>query len=176
MSYEAAAMKCRKALDIFQRKNFSTWKGLPPGCLLSDLLQLWPSVDEGALFDSLGKNCVSTSYRSCLVPDYYNPVRIWERQGHILQLDVDDPLPDTSAGSLLTQLGDPEVKIDAGYGFASLTQGEWFYGKCGLSLLYVEEEDRIEALSVFIPSELTLYVENLRIKRKASPLPKRLQS
>lgn len=171
----ATTIQCYEALEIFQKKDFSEWTGLPSTCLLSDLLQLWAPADEGAMIGPLGDKRISTSYRYCSVPGYNDPVRVWTMRGRILQIDVEDPLPDYSARTLLEQLGAPEAKIDATYGFAYLGQGEWFYGERGLSLIFMAEDDRIKTLSVFVSSDIYYYIDLLRIERDSRPLPKRVR-
>lgn len=164
-----SSRSCRDALIAFQSKDFAHWRGLPRHCDLSELLRLWPAADSGAMLGPLGRECNSTSYRYCAVPGYGQPVRVWYVDRLVVQIDVDDPLPDQPATTLLTQLGNPDARLDARYGYASLAQGEWFYGLRGLSLLCLQEEDRIEALSAFMPTRLEDYQEHMRVDRSAHP-------
>jgi hypothetical protein len=172
MMPQQSSRSCREVLEIFQDKDLVQWPGLPMHCDFFELLQLWPAADAGALLGPLGRECHPTSYRYCAVPGYEMPVRVWYARGIVVQIDVDDPLRGRSAKTLLTQLGTPDARLDARYGYAAIEQGEWFYGHRGLSLLCLEEEDLIAALSGFALVGLGYYRERLRIDRGAHPMVK----
>lgn len=163
---------CHETLTTFGEKAFGEWHGLAPDCKLSELARLWPVADAGAMLGPLGSEHRATSYDYYEVPGYAQPVRVWHVRGNIIEMDVEDPLPGQSAATLLNQLGAPDVKTDVHYGYAHFHEGEWFYGRRGLSLLYVAQEDRFQALAVFPPTTLAHYSQRLRIERGARPMPK----
>lgn len=162
---------CRAALNIFAGQTFGDWRGLPADCGLNTLARLWQAMDAGVMLGSLGSKRCSTFYDYYRVPAYAQPVRVWHAHGSVKQIDVDDPLPEQSAETLLNRLGAPEVKSDVSYGFASFPEGEWFYGQRGLSVLYIAQEDRIQTLAVFPPTTFADYEQHLRIERAAHPMP-----
>lgn len=163
MHYQSVMERCRNAQGIFQAKAFREWRGLPPTCRMSELMRTWRAADEGSMVGNLGERRIPTSYRYCTVPNYSVPVRVWHLRGRPVQIDAEDFSSAIIDIALLSHLGPPDEKLDARFGYTILPEGEWFYGKRGLSLIYAQAENRIVAVAAFVPMDLKHYVERVRI-------------
>lgn len=156
---------CFAALARVADCTLIDWNGLPPGCRLADLETFCQPVAAPALDLALGdKREPATARRYHCATG--RSLRAWSRDGGLVQLDIDGPLPLDP-----TPLGEPEARLTARIGFATYAGGEWVFARRGLAVGVSPDPGVVLYAAVFVPTSVDSYRERIRIDRAQRPAP-----
>jgi len=134
-------------------------EGLPKGMTLKEAATTLGA--DPALFGRwfIGEPQDEVFYTQADVPGYDGGVRIWFRDGVVLQVTGAWPQMDTGA---LAALGDPDDRLDFRMDTLVVPEGERVYAARGLAVRLNRTEDLVVGLSVFPPTTPARYREALR--------------
>jgi hypothetical protein len=139
---------------------------VPLGCPLSDVEALWPAADTPALDLALGDEGQPAQVRQFQLPGG-RWVRAWSRDGVLVELDLDGPVALDP-----NELGEPEARLTAHFGFAAYPEGERVFARRGLIVGVSPDEGVVLYAAVFPPTSVDEYVRWLRIDRVQRPTPR----
>lgn len=166
----SAPDRLASALASFLARDLQDWRGLPDGVTLEDLEQFLP-VDRA--FDGvapLGERFRRAEWVAGLADGFPDGVRVWVRGGRVVALDAQRMDVDEVAG-LLSQLGEPEARLDAFLGPMPAPRGEWVYPERGVTLFVAGEGAFVDRVVVYAPTTLDEYLQHLRPDTHVVPLP-----
>ena len=151
---------CEAALNLFARRRFGEWAGLPV-CTLDKVTQVFPLLNQGVgsgrLFDQ------PAEYRMVTVDGYPRPVAAWFQDERLKMLDAEYPDPAGNLADELQSLGPPESKLDSEWDIHHLAQGEWVWPSRGISAQVNSGNRVVLRLRTFTPVSLEQYRQYLRI-------------
>jgi hypothetical protein len=147
------------ALQAFVARDLPRIEGLPEGMTLKEAATTLGAdpASFGRWF--IGEPQDEVFYTQADVPGYEGGVRIWFRDGVVLQVTGAWPQMDTGA---LAALGDPDDRLDFRMDTLVVPEGERVYAARGLAVRLNRTEDRVVGLSVFPPTTPARYRDALR--------------
>jgi hypothetical protein len=164
--------RTKTALQIFSRRDFGAWSGLPRATPLADIARLFPLEDDWRGVGRLGSDLKETRYAYITIEGFEQQVRIWlNEDNNIILMDVEYPTLPFSLSSLLDRLGTPDAKLDSYFGMLFLQQSEWIYANRGLTLFINPENSALLRIAVYASSTLDEYVKSLRLNLKIRRMP-----
>lgn len=159
MSPHAIPSDAARALSAFASRRFSEWRGLAPDGSLADLTARATLLDERVGHGISGARRRWSQVRLVRFARYPEPVQAWFAEGRLWMLDVDYPaLPEPPAGIF----GVPETRLDCHWDLLALQDGEWASPSRGLSAIVNPATERYLRLSVFVPTTMTSWLQDIR--------------
>lgn len=152
-------MTAESALQAFVARDLPQIEGLPEGMTLKEAATTLGAdpASFGRWF--IGEPQDEVFYTQADVPGYKGGVRIWFRDGVVLQVTGAWPQMDTGA---LAALGDPDDRLDFRMDTLVVPEGERVYAARGLAVRLNRTEDRVVGLSLFPPTTPARYRDALR--------------
>lgn len=155
---------CRRALRAFAESSFAGWVGLPRGCTMADVTDAFPLLNQGVGSGHLGRSQRQAEFRMVVAEGYAQPVRAWFDAGSLIMLDAEQPEPGFDLSGLLEKLGPPDALLDFFWDVIEIEKGERVYAARGIVFFVNPGNGRLLRLTVFNPTTLDEYYENLRLE------------
>ena len=153
--------ECADARDRITRVELVRWPGLPSGCRPSELFpELSDDTSQWAV-RPLGGEYERAAFAVVDLPGYYRPT-VSVRDGAVVMFDGMNPRLAGGLEPLVSDLGDPEARLDYRHGTLSVERGEWVYPSRGATLFVNTTADAALHVALFRPMTCEQYLRLLR--------------
>jgi|SRR5687767_9636821 len=158
------AEPCRIALQMFAEKRFVNWRGLPQGCVLTDVAAMFSLSNQGVGAGHLGRRQRQVEFRMFQVKGYQRPVRAWFDSTQLTMLDAEHPGLEQQLPGVLASLGEPEAKLDFYWDVVEIKKGELVYASRGITFFTDPTDNQVLRLLVFPATTIEDYIEKFRLE------------
>ncbi len=162
---------CAAARKAIENKDFVGWRGLP-GCTGGELFAGFPADLSGRPTRHLGSSASSAAFVLLELPGYYRPMAN-VRDGKLVLVDGMNPEIGEALPALLTDLGEPNAKLDWVFGTLPFSEREWVYAERGISLFLNTEHDKALHIALYSATDLDTYLKDVRPPLAKKRLPKK---
>jgi hypothetical protein len=164
--------ECGDARDRITRAELVRWPGLPSGCRPSELFPELSDDTSGWAVRPLGEEFERAAFAVIDLPGYYRPT-VSVRDGAVVLFDGMNPRLTGGLDPLLSDLGDPQARLDYCHGTLPVDRGEWVFPSRGVTLFVNTTGDAALHVALFRPVALQEYLRQLRphLGKTLRPLP-----
>jgi len=153
--------ECADARDRIVRVELVRWGGLPSGCRPSELFpELSDDTSEWAV-RPLGEDFERAAFAVVDLPGYNRPT-VSVRDGAVVMFDGMNPRLAGGLEPLVSDLGDPEARLDYRHGTLPVERGEWVYPSRGATLFVNTTADTALHVALYGPVTFRQYLRLLR--------------
>jgi hypothetical protein len=157
------AASCDNIREAIVARRFVGWRGLPAGCTSEALFGVPLDDTWGAL--PLGDAHARARSRLLELAGYYRPLA-YARDGHIIAFDAMSPQLAGSLQELEDSLGAPDTVLDWVFGNVPMPRSERVYASRGITLFMNLETQAVVYVTVYAPTTVELYQQQLRPPRE----------
>jgi hypothetical protein len=156
---------CGSALDALTHRRLAVWEGWPAACGFAEIALAIDVTQTGDNDVSLGtaKTAATRDRVSTMVISdaRYVSLDLYQRDGHVVRIDVDESALGGDVKELVDALGPPEARLPYSmWGFTHPT-GQWLWPSRGLVLYVDRASHKVRRAGVFAPTDLATYKREL---------------
>lgn len=160
---------CTTAMDTFSSRNFGDWNGLPANCSLPDVLSYFGMDTANPINGQLGNS--AALYIALPVEGFQNPLRFWFRDETLILIEAEYPEIEGDLAQLQADLGSPTAQLSFNWRDLTLDEAQWVYADRGIALIINPDNQLLLYLSVFTPTTLNDYKQQLFLDRRVFRTP-----
>lgn len=152
---------CDEALARVESRDWKAWTGLPAGCPVAELAARYPQLSQGSGRANLGEDVVPAGFRTLQLEGYRKPLRVWHRDGAVVQIDIEYPEIDDAFATFSAAFGAPAAELDYYQRTVRYEKSAFVYPERGLAVLYDPSRAAVIRLYLFAPTTLDAYRKTL---------------